>query len=543
MNNFGCWTERVSSKTVSKKKGVFLNLLASFLRLRLGLVCILFTGFNSTFSEAQEEEVIVLHEEVEGWDEDLDEGLASGDSDEEGISDVPLGSMSEDISDGKGLFSVRIPLGRHSPYYPRATAEGRLQLARQGGGGKATEAAVYAALSWLAAHQDSQGHWDARKYGAQHKTDLACTSLALLAFLGAGHSEDSGEFKKNIQRGISYLKTKQHTNGLIAESGERYEDVGIIHPHCVAGWALVEASGMGREDSTVVAAQHAVEYSAQRGRAKNGKGDGWGFRSDRSARTDVSAWFVIHLKAARATGFNIRPEVFLSAARFLNQVRRRKAFLTPTGGAEQPGPDVMNLIRRLDSEQYEDRERAQEKLSRMDMKGIQAALYVLNEEDLSLEVRNRLQRLTRVCLTDKGYLYVSEATKKGGSRLAYLTAFGTASRQFMDRIWRDHQGAVDFIIKFDGVPHWKQGKTHPDLLHWFIGSMCLFHQGGESWKGWNAALKASLCKQQQRRGDEKGSWDPGGPHVKVLGRVGQTALGALCLETYYRYSRSNGKAK
>jgi hypothetical protein len=38
-----------------------------------------------------------------------------------------------------------------------------------------------------------------------------------------------------------------------------------------------------------------------------------------------------------------------------------------------------------------------------------------------------------------------------------------------------------------------------------------------------------------RQGDDAGSWEPKGPYSNEWGRVGQTALSALCLEVYYRY--------
>ena len=38
-------------------------------------------------------------------------------------------------------------------------------------------------------------------------------------------------------------------------------------------------------------------------------------------------------------------------------------------------------------------------------------------------------------------------------------------------------------------------------------------------------------------GDDAGSWNPVGQYSAEWGRVGQTALGCLCLEVYYRYQQ------
>src|SRR6185295_4395373 len=90
--------------------------------------------------------------------------------------------IGNDIGSGHGSFGSRNGGGR------------RLMIKRHGGS-KATENGVDAALKWLAYHQEADGHWDAKKYAAGEKVDTAVTGLALLAFLGAGHSEKVGEYK------------------------------------------------------------------------------------------------------------------------------------------------------------------------------------------------------------------------------------------------------------------------------------------------------------------------------------------------------------
>ena len=64
----------------------------------------------------------------------------------------------------------------------------------RGGGSPGSESAVDAALRWLARHQEADGHWDGAKYEGR-KTDPGITGLAVLAFLGAGHTETAGKWK------------------------------------------------------------------------------------------------------------------------------------------------------------------------------------------------------------------------------------------------------------------------------------------------------------------------------------------------------------
>jgi hypothetical protein len=66
----------------------------------------------------------------------------------------------------------------------------------------------------------------------------------------------------------------------------------------------------------------------------------------------------------------------------------------------------------------------------------------------------------------------------------------------------------------------------------------MFQMGGEHWKIWNEHLKATLLPLQRKDGAMSGSWDPiGDGKIPVGGRVFSTALGALCLEVYYRYAK------
>ena len=77
---------------------------------------------------------------------------------------------------GRGSFSNRPGGGR------------KLTVPRHGST-KATENSVEAALRWLAYHQETDGHWDAKKYTAGEKTDTAVTNRRLDQLLGCRRAE------------------------------------------------------------------------------------------------------------------------------------------------------------------------------------------------------------------------------------------------------------------------------------------------------------------------------------------------------------------
>jgi hypothetical protein len=131
----------------------------------------------------------------------------------------------------------------------------------------------------------------------------------------------------------------------------------------------------------------------------------------------------------------------------------------------------------------------------------------------------------------------------GGNRYGYTspghatrtTAIGNLCRQFLGWKREDLQGGVEFFVQQGGVPNWDGNGGNVDLYYWYYGTLCVFQQGGDLWKRWNEALKKALTDNQRKGGDEDGSWDPVGAYSEYWGRVGQTALGCLCLEVYYRY--------
>ena len=76
-----------------------------------------------------------------------------------------------------------------------------------------------------------------------------------------------------------------------------------------------------------------------------------------------------------------------------------------------------------------------------------------------------------------------------------------------------------------------------NFYHWYYGTLALFQAGGEKWKKWNEALKATLVPSQIKDGDDAGSWPAERQWEEASGRVFTTALGALSLEVYYRYEK------
>ncbi len=128
----------------------------------------------------------------------------------------------------------------------------------------------------------------------------------------------------------------------------------------------------------------------------------------------------------------------------------------------------------------------------------------------------------------------------------------------------DRRTAINMVCRlFMGVPRddevLKLGARYPeaappewnkeDFYYWYYGTLATFQMGGDCWKTWNKALKPTLIDNQRKGGpmdgtdnDVDGSWDfDKDAYGKKCGRTFTTALGALCLEVYYRYLPMYGK--
>jgi hypothetical protein len=75
----------------------------------------------------------------------------------------------------------------------------------------------------------------------------------------------------------------------------------------------------------------------------------------------------------------------------------------------------------------------------------------------------------------------------------------------------------------------------PNVYYWYYGTLAVFQRQGDDWQKWNGAMQDALLNSQRYDSRFAGSWDPDAKWGAYGGRVYSTALGALCLEVYYRY--------
>jgi len=197
-----------------------------------------------------------------------------------------------------------------------ASGGGRLRACGKFGGSRASESAVNAALRWLARHQEPDGRWDARKHGGR-RVDPGVTGIAVLAFLGAGHTDRAGACRRNVEPAVRWLMDIQDEDGLI---GGGYSE-GRGYNHAIGGLALAEAYGMARNPMVGRSAQKAIDYSINTAQKEY---SGWRYRPGQDADLSVTAWYCQQLKSAKLGGLKVYGRGFAGTYRFLDEVTVRR---------------------------------------------------------------------------------------------------------------------------------------------------------------------------------------------------------------------------
>jgi hypothetical protein len=216
-----------------------------------------------------------------------------------------------------------------SAYAMRGTP-GRLGLIEWQGGNAQTEAAVIAALSWLARSQSGDGRWDAVHFeagreqkvlghdrgGAGRGADTGITGLAILAFLGAGHTHQQGDYQDTVRRGLDFLIRSQAADGSLFGEATLYAQ---MYCHSMATFALAEAQAMTGDAHLQRAVAKAVAYCL---RAQHTTTGGWRYRPNEIGDTSQLGWQMMALASAERAGLDVPSQTWTRVGRFLQSVRR-----------------------------------------------------------------------------------------------------------------------------------------------------------------------------------------------------------------------------
>jgi hypothetical protein len=368
------------------------------------------------------------------------------------------------------------PRLEQTPYKNRFGTE-KLRALQEFGGSVETERAVAAGLAYLARIQDVRGSWgDARDFHEKYgDVRIGKTGLALLAFLGAGHTAMSGTEHSGVaERALGFLLREQDDAGGHFGESSSYD-------HGIATYAIAECYAMTKEERLRGPLERAVAHIlACQSRERDPRFfGGWGYflrsgedwQPDPWPRVSVSAWQVMALESATLGGLEVPAQAFDDARTYLART------WDPPRGAFRYSHDPERL--------------------------------------------------------GSGYPILPASTPAAIFALSLLGAdvssdeFEPARRFVLERSPDGYRytGPDDFVFRARG-----------NLYFWYYGTLAMFRAGGSDWERWNAAMKETLLPAQEEdgswrpidvyaeyAGDEDGN------------RAYTTSMCVLALEIYYRY--------
>jgi molecular chaperone DnaK len=235
---------------------------------------------------------------------------------------------------------------------------GKSALVTKYGGTAESESAVSAGLQWLKRHQLPDGSWrfnhtvpgcdgTCSQPGSFQASTLGSTSLALLAFMGAGHSYTDGEHQASVQAALKFmLKHARPVPAGLDLRGDAEGNSGM-YIQGIATICLSEATGLNEaairaSDSSskkigvmsrrqLVADTKLLKDKSQAAIAfivnSQNKTGGWHYRPEMTtADTSVVGWQVMALAAGKSARAVVPGQTISGVRRYLGSV-------TPDGGA------------------------------------------------------------------------------------------------------------------------------------------------------------------------------------------------------------------
>ncbi len=188
------------------------------------------------------------------------------------------------------------------------SGEMRAKLVKQNGGTPESELAVEEGLKWLARHQRSDGGWSfdhvcpncdqtCKGIGSHKEWTAGATAMAVMCFLGAGHTQEKGDYQNEVRAGLRYL-LGQRGGTRAGDDYTKGRSPGM-YVQGLVGIALAEAYAMTRDDFLRPPAIAALDFIAN---AQDPNGGGWRYLPRQGGDTSVVGWQVMALTSGRVAG-------------------------------------------------------------------------------------------------------------------------------------------------------------------------------------------------------------------------------------------------
>jgi hypothetical protein len=192
------------------------------------------------------------------------------------------------------------------------------------------------ALEFLAHSQNPSGAWNA-SYGESKAT----TSLAVMAFLAAGHVPGEGPYSQEIERGVRWVLAQQDGEGSLGDRNAGQP----MYAHGISTLMLAEILGMTPESESEPVRrglERAVQLILKSQDIRKGPRDegGWRYHSNSTdSDLSVTAWQLLALRAARNVGCDVPAENIDKAVAYVKRCSTRDH----QGFCYQPGDGATSV--------------------------------------------------------------------------------------------------------------------------------------------------------------------------------------------------------
>ncbi len=391
-----------------------------------------------------------------------------------------------------------------------------------------SENAVELALQWLVRHQREDGSWCFhQQLGEHHCVGCPCsnpgpyedalngsTGMVLLALLGAGHTQLQGQYRDEVAAGLRYLIEQQASDGSLMDLS------GNLYSHGLATLALCEALAMTRDEYLQ------PETATPRWGTSPGAGNsGSTAVSDPPGRDAETG-----SPSARSSSPNLLGFAFDATA---------PVALPELTRAAQQAVTFIELAQHSGGGwRYRPRQAGDTSVVGWQLMALKSAYLAGLKVDA--KVAARAVRFLDMVAEDRigscyGYTYGGKRPYLDiNTRITATTPIGLLCRMYTG--WEHKRPGLGQGV--ERLKFW----ARPDMgmYYYYYATQVMHHYGGSSWEKWNTFMRDYLVATQSQQGSELGSWMFGGSHDDA-GRLYCTALAAMTLEVYYRYSSIYGK--
>jgi len=201
---------------------------------------------------------------------------------------------------------------------------------------KQIDTSIVKALAYLAEQQVPSGAWKIDAFGES----TASTSMAVMAFMAAGHVPGEGPYGEKLERGVKWVIDHQEQNGLLVHRRSH----GPMYSHGISALMLAEVVGMVSDDLAKPCRKALVKaikliIDAQNISKPERHAGGWRYQPlSKDSDLSVSAWQLLALRAAKNSGCDVPAENIKKAVAYIKLCRdqSQRGFAYQPGGGSTP---------------------------------------------------------------------------------------------------------------------------------------------------------------------------------------------------------------